>query len=126
MTQKLNISSTTSYAHYAEILSPFRLANINILCNALAEAGFKDIRTEYLSITFEFPSAEDYTNFARQIIAPINNLLANETEKRKDEIWNAVKEVVTRRHSADDDDDDDSTGPTIRMDNECIIIVGRK
>ena len=124
VTQKLGISSTTAYAHYPEILSPFSLANINIVNNALVEAGFKDIHTEYLNIAFEFLSAEDYTDFAKQIIAPIHNLLANETEKRKEEIWKAVTEEVARRYYIDDNNN--STGSIIRMDNECIIIVGRK
>jgi ubiquinone/menaquinone biosynthesis C-methylase UbiE len=124
ITQKLGISSTTAYAHYPEILSPFSLANINIVNNALVEAGFNDIHTEYLNITFEFLSAEDYTDFAKQIIAPIHNLLANETENRKEEIWKAVTEVVARRYYIDDDNN--STGSVVRMDNECIIIVGRK
>ena len=124
VTQKLGISSTTAYAHYTEILSPFSLANINIVNNALVEAGFKDIHTEYLNITFEFLSAEDYTDFAKQIIAPIHNLLANETEKRKEEIWKAVTEEVARRYYIDDNNN--STGSVVRMDNECIIIVGRK
>lgn len=123
VTQKLGISST-AYAHYTEILSPFSLANINIVNNALVEAGFKDIHTEYLNITFEFLSAEDCTDFAKQIIAPIHNLLANETEKIKEEIWKAVAEEVARRYHIDDDDN--STGSVVRMDNECIIIVGRK
>ena len=123
VTQKLGISLTIAYAHYTDILSPFSLANINIVNNALVEAGFKDIHTEYLNITFEFLSAEDYTDFAKQIIAPIHNLLANETEKRKEEIWKAVTEEVARRYYIDDDN---STGSVVRMDNECIIIVGRK
>ena len=123
VTQKLGISSTTAYAHYPEILSPFSLANINIVNNALVESGFKDIHTEYLNITFEFLSAEDYTDFAKQIIAPIHNLLANETENRKEEIWKAVTEEVARRYYIDDNN---STGSVVRMDNECIIIVGRK
>jgi ubiquinone/menaquinone biosynthesis C-methylase UbiE len=123
VTQKLGISLTTAYAHYTDILSPFSLANINIVNNALVKAGFKDILTEYLNITFEFLSAEDYTDFAKQIIAPIHNLLANETEKRKEEIWKAVTEEVARRYYIDDDN---STGSVVRMDNECIIIVGRK
>ncbi|MDQ3970726.1 MAG: hypothetical protein M3227_03465, partial [Thermoproteota archaeon] len=125
ITQKLGISSAIAYAHYTEIFSPFNLANINIVNNALVEAGFKDIHTEYLNITFEFLSAEDYTDFAKQIIAPINNLLANETENRKEEIWKAVTEEVARRYYIDDDNNN-STGSIIRMDNECIIIVGRK
>ena len=123
VTQKLGISLTTAYAHYTEILSPFSLANINIVNNALVEAGFKDIHTEYLNITFEFLSAEEYTDFAKQIIAPIHNLLANETENRKEEIWKAVTEEVARRYYIDDNN---STGSVVRMDNECIIIVGRK
>jgi ubiquinone/menaquinone biosynthesis C-methylase UbiE len=49
VTQKLGISLTTAYAHYTEILSPFSLANINIVNNALVKAGFKDIHTEYLT-----------------------------------------------------------------------------
>jgi ubiquinone/menaquinone biosynthesis C-methylase UbiE len=125
VTQKLGISLTIAYAHYTDILSPFSLANINIVNNALVEAGFKDIHTEYLNITFEFLSAEDYTDFAKQIIAPIHNLLANETEKRKEEIWKAVTEEVAKRYYIDDDDNN-STGSVVRMDNECIIIVGRK
>jgi hypothetical protein len=124
VTQKLGISSITAYAHYTELLSPFSLANINIVNNALVEAGFKDIHTENLKITFEFLSSEDYTDFAKQIIAPIHNLLANETEKRKQEIWKAVTEEVARRYHSDDDNN--STGSVVRMDNECIIIVGRK
>ena len=123
VTQKLGISLTTAYAHYTDILSPFSLANINTVNNALVKAGFKDILTEYLNITFEFLSAQDYTDFAKQIIAPIHNLLANETEKRKEEIWKAVTEEVARRYYIDDDN---STGSVVRMDNECIIIVGRK
>ncbi|HEX5893110.1 MAG TPA: hypothetical protein VFY41_09635, partial [Nitrososphaeraceae archaeon] len=124
VTQKLGISSATAYAHYPEIVSPFSLANINIVNNALIEAGFKDIHTEYMNITLEFSSAEDYTNFAKQIIAPIHNLLVNETEKRKEEIWKAVTEKVARRYYIDDDNN--STCSVVRMDNECIIIVGRK
>jgi ubiquinone/menaquinone biosynthesis C-methylase UbiE len=123
VTQKLGISSP-AYAHYPEILSPFSLANINIVNNALVEAGFNDIHTEYLNITFESLSAEDYTDFAKEIIAPIHNLLANETEKRKEEIWKAVTEKVARRYYIDDDNN--KTGSVVRMDNECIIIVGRK
>lgn len=124
VTQKLGISSTTAYAHYNEILSPFSLANINIVNKALVDAGFKDIQIEYLKITFEFLSAEDYTDFAKQIIAPIHNLLTNETEKRKEQILKAITEEVARRYYIDDDNN--SAGSVVRMDNECIIIVGRK
>jgi len=125
VTQKLGISSTTAYAQYAEVFSPFRLSHTNIVNNALAEAGFKDIRTEYLNVTFEFPSAEDYTDFARQIIAPLHNLLANESKERQEEIWKAVTEEVARRFCVDDNNNN-IPASLVRMDNECIVIVGRK
>jgi len=125
VTQKLGISSTTAYAHYAEVFSPFRLYRTNIVNNALAEAGFKDIHTEYLNVTFEFSSAEDYADFARQIIAPIHNLLANESEERKEEIWKAVTEGVARRFCIDDNNNN-IPGSLVSMDNECIVIAGRK
>jgi hypothetical protein len=95
-----------------------------MVSKALAEAGFKDIHTEYLNVTFEFPSAEDYTDFARQTIAPINNLLANESEERKEEIWKAVTEEVAGRFCVDDNNNISSS--LVSMDNECIVIVGRK
>jgi len=125
VTQKLGIPSTTAYAHYAEVFSPFRLSNTNMVSRALAEAGFKDMHTECLNVTFEFPSAKDYTDFARQIIAPIHNLLANESEERKEEIWKAVTEEAARRYCVDDNNNN-NPGGLVRMDNECIVIVGRK
>jgi ubiquinone/menaquinone biosynthesis C-methylase UbiE len=125
VTQKLGIPSTTAYPQYAEVFSPFRLSHTNIVNKALAEAGFKDIHTEYLNVTFEFPSAKDYTDFARQIIAPLHNLLANESEERQEEIWKAVTEEAARRFCVDDNNNNISAS-LVRMDNECIVIVGRK
>ncbi len=81
-----NYSST-----YPKIFSPFSLANINIVKHALVEAGFKDIHIEYLSVAFEFASAEEYVRFAKAIIAPLQDILANETERRREEIWKMLK-----------------------------------
>jgi ubiquinone/menaquinone biosynthesis C-methylase UbiE len=123
VTQQLGISPTAECDKYNQILSPFRLANTNLVNNALVDAGFKDIHTEYMEITFEFLSAEDYTDFAKQIIAPIHNVLANETEKRREEIWKAVTDKVSRQYHTDDNG---SNGHVVRMHNECIIIGARK
>ena len=63
MTQQLGI--TSSSGHYIEILRPFSLANINIVKDALIEAGFRDIHIESLNVTFDFASADDYADFPR-------------------------------------------------------------
>jgi hypothetical protein len=119
VTQQLGI--TSSSGHYIEILRPFSLANINIVKDALIEAGFRDIHIESLNVTFDFASADDYADFAKAIIAPIHNILANETEERKEKIWRAVKEEVTRKYS------DKALGKGyIKMNNETICILGRK
>ena len=119
VTQQLSI--TSSSGHYTEILRPFSLANINIVKDALIEAGFRDIHIESLNVTFDFTSADDYADFAKAIIAPIHNILANETEERKEKIWRAVKEEVTRKYS------DKALGKGyIKMNNETICILGRK
>jgi hypothetical protein len=54
----------------------------------------------------------------------LGSTTANETQKRKEEIWKEVTEEVARRYYIDDDNN--STDSVVKMDNECIIIVGRK
>ncbi|MDE3118749.1 MAG: class I SAM-dependent methyltransferase, partial [Nitrospirota bacterium] len=63
-------------------LGPFSLADVTILERALAQAGFSDIRSEPLSLTFEWASAEDYTRFQQDIAAPIVALVAKEPAAR--------------------------------------------
>jgi ubiquinone/menaquinone biosynthesis C-methylase UbiE len=117
--QQVGISSSSG--HYAEILRPFSLVNVNIVKDALIEAGFKDIYIETLNITFDFNSADDYADFANAIIAPIHNTLASETDERKERIWRAVKEEVTRKYS-----DKALEKGYIKMNNETICILARK
>jgi ubiquinone/menaquinone biosynthesis C-methylase UbiE len=96
---------------------PFSLADENQLRNSLIEIGFKDVHTEHLNTVFEFDSAQDYTQFQKELTAPIITMLANETKSRQDEIWNKVTDGI-KRYS-------DDSGH-IKLSNECICIVGRK
>jgi ubiquinone/menaquinone biosynthesis C-methylase UbiE len=128
VTREIGISSTITNNHstYAKILSPFSLANINIVKDALVEAGFKDIHIEYLNVIFEFASAEDYTNFAKEIIAPLQDMLANETETRREEIWKTLVEKIERKYVPLNNNNNINHSRSIKMDNETICIVGRK
>ena len=94
---------------------PFALANSEALRQSFGQAGFKDIRLETFSITFGFDSAESYTKFQQQITAPIQAMLAGQSEERKNQVWNAVTEAVGQYA--------DSHG-RVNMDNEVICIVG--
>lgn len=95
---------------------PFALADAEALKQSLSKAGFRDIRIETLQITFGFDSAESYTRFQQQITAPIQAMLASQTEERKKQVWNSVTDAVSQYA--------DSHG-RVNIDNEVICIVGR-
>lgn len=128
VTREIDISSTITDndSTYARILSPFSLANINVVKDALIQVGFKDINIEYLNVVFEFASGEDYTNFAKEIIAPLTNILTNETETRREEIWKALAKEVERKYVSANNNSNIGHNRSIKMDNETICIVGRK
>jgi ubiquinone/menaquinone biosynthesis C-methylase UbiE len=101
------------------IPGPFSLADIDALKKSLEKAGFVEIKSETITVVFEFNSAEEYTEFNQDIAAPVRIMLANETEERKQEIWNAVTNQAKQRFV------DKDTG-RIKLDNEAICIVGSK
>jgi ubiquinone/menaquinone biosynthesis C-methylase UbiE len=97
--------------------NPFSLADEYKLKNSFIEVGFKDIHTEHLNAVSEFDSAEDYTQFQKEIAAPAIAMLANETKSRRDEIWDKVTEAA-KKYS-------DNSGH-IQFSNEAICIAGKK
>jgi ubiquinone/menaquinone biosynthesis C-methylase UbiE len=97
---------------------PFSLADENILKNSFINCGFKDINIERINVAFEFDSAEEYTNFTKDIAAPVLAMLADQSLDRKEQIWKAVTEAARKYVKS-------NTGAII-LDNEAICIVGRK
>jgi ubiquinone/menaquinone biosynthesis C-methylase UbiE len=77
-------------------LGPFSLADHEALKHSLVQAGFKDVRVEIFPITFDFDSAETYTRFQQAVTAPIQAMLANQTEEKQKQAWNAVTEAISR------------------------------
>lgn len=95
---------------------PFALADTESLRKSFSQAGFEDIRVQAFDITFSFDSAESFTRFHQQIAAPIQAMLANQTEERKRQAWDSITDAVSKYA--------DSHG-RINIDNEVICIVGR-
>jgi hypothetical protein len=62
-------------------------------------------------------SAEEYTKFNQDIVAPVRIMLATETEESKQEIWNTVTDQAIQRFA------DKNTG-RIKLVNEAKCIVG--
>jgi enediyne biosynthesis protein CalE5 len=84
----------------------------------LLEPGFKDVGTEDMNVTFTFDTPQDYTRFHQSKLA-IHAMIANETQERKEEIWNAVTAEITRRYS------NDST-ESVSLNNQAISVSGVK
>jgi ubiquinone/menaquinone biosynthesis C-methylase UbiE len=101
------------------IPGPFSLADLDTLKKSLEKAGFADIKSETINVIFEFNSAEEYTEFNQDIAAPVRIMLANETEERRQEIWNAVTDQAKQRFA-------DKDTRRIKLANEAICIVGSR
>jgi hypothetical protein len=70
-----------------------------------------------MNVIFTYSSPEEYTHFHQAILAPAHALLADQTQERKEEIWNAVTKAVKKYV--------DSTG-SVKLANEVICFIGTK
>lgn len=96
---------------------PLSLADVDSLKKSFDKAGFADIRTEKIPVIFEFDSAEDYTKFNQDIVAPIRTILSKETETKKQQVWGDVTEQAKLKYS-------DPDSGRVKFVNEAICIVG--
>ena len=56
---------------------PFSLADAGALEQALRQAGLVDVRSESMTVTFEWPSTETYARMIQDIAAPVSAMLAS-------------------------------------------------
>jgi hypothetical protein len=97
---------------------PFSLSDENILTNSLIKSGFKDVTIERMDVSFDFDSAEVYKSFVYETSAPLQAMLANQSQERREEILKAITESA-RKYAEND------TG-TVKLSNEAICVVGTK
>ncbi len=97
---------------------PFSLSDENMLTNSLINSGFKDVTIERMDVSFDFDSAEVYTNFAYETAAPVHAMLANQQQERREEILKAITESA-RKYAENDT-------RSMRLSNEAICVVGTK
>jgi SAM-dependent methyltransferase len=82
----------------------------------LEGGGFSDIQVEELEVTFEMDSAEQYTEFTREIAAPIVAMISPHPEDVQRETWNAITEAA--RETAESDG-------RIRYSNLVLVAAGQ-
>jgi hypothetical protein len=72
-----------------------------------------------MNVSFEFDSPDDYTIFTIEHGGPVlQKMLAGQTDERRKEILKAISKAAEKYA-------DNITGK-VRMENEAILIVGRK
>lgn len=99
------------------IPGPFSLSDPNALEKAFTTAGFINIQSNRLTVTFQWSSPGDYTRFIQDIGAPIRALMASEPAERQTSIWQAVTEAVGPYVAQDG---------VVRLPAEAICIVGQR
>ena len=114
MRKELNIPSLPPHG----TPGAFSLADENILKDSFVRSGFKDIQIEWISVPFEFDSAETYTNFTKYIAAPVLAMLADQTLNCKEQIWKAVTKAALKYIK--------NNTSSIVLENESICIAGKK
>jgi SAM-dependent methyltransferase len=82
----------------------------------LEAGGFSDVEVEEAEVSMEWPSAEEFTTFIREIAPPITALLAPHPQEVQDETWAAITEAV-RERAAD--------GGAVSLSNIALLAVGR-
>src|SRR4030095_225351 len=102
----------------AKVPGPFSLSDENMLKNSFIKSGFSGVSVERINVIFEFDSAETYTSFILETSASLHALLTNKTQERRKEILKAINEAAGKYT-------DNNTGK-VRLENEAILIVGKK
>lgn len=68
----------------------FSLSDEAVLREIFMDAGFVKVHTEELVIVAEFASASEFTQFTKDISAPVKMLMSDQTPKKQSEIWDAI------------------------------------
>jgi len=95
----------------------FSLADGDELAGRFRAAGFADVLTETLLVSFEFDSLDEYMRFLQEVAAPIKNLLADESPERRAQVWRAVGEANEQFVGADG---------RLQASGESILVAGRR
>jgi len=108
---------------------PFGLADEKLLHAVFEAAGFRNIEIEKVNVTFKFDTAEDFTKFTKDIAAPVNTILKNQSKNRSEKIWNKITNEVAKYTTTTTTKNNmstrDGTGP-VSLNNEAICVVGIK
>ena len=80
---------------------PFAMADMDKLKILFESAGFSDLKIEPKMVEFSWTSAEEHTQWIKDIASPMKAMLADKPEDVQTTVWNAVTEAA-KAYEADD------------------------
>jgi enediyne biosynthesis protein CalE5 len=95
----------------------FALADRGALEELFWKAGFEEVQSEPLNLTFEFASTDEYIRYVQDVALPIWGLLANDSEARKEQVWRSVADAHRPFQGADG---------VVRLEGESLLVWGRR
>jgi len=94
-----------------------RLSDRGRLESLLREHGFADVRSEVTELTTPFDSADEYVDYMRDTGVTVQNLLAEQSPERREDVWTAIRTAIRA---------DAEPGGHVVERAEALIVVGRR
>jgi hypothetical protein len=66
---------------------PLRMGRAGTLEQALADAGFEDVRCEPVEVRMQFASAGEYVDFTREVSTTLRGMLEKKGAAVRDAVW---------------------------------------
>jgi len=98
-------------------LGPLSLSDIDALKAKFQQAGFSEISSESITVTFEFASGEEYVRFQQRIQNPTTRLIGAQAPEMQQKIWQAAADSTKPYAGADG---------IVRLSNECVCVAARR
>ena len=95
----------------------FSLADTAALERAFAGAGFGDVRSGTITVSFNVSSSDEFLQMMKDCAPPVNALLADKPADLQRQVWAAIGDAAGKFADADGG---------VSMANECIFVVGQR
>jgi ubiquinone/menaquinone biosynthesis C-methylase UbiE len=82
----------------------------------LQGGGFSDVQVEEMDVTIDWASPEEFSEFIKDIVAPITKMVEAHPEDVQEKAWQAIADDI--RSEADSD-------RSLRLSNKVLLAVGR-
>jgi SAM-dependent methyltransferase len=82
----------------------------------LQGGGFSEVKVEEMDLDFDWASADEFSTYVREVIAPITKMIESQPEDVQPKAWQAITDDI--RGEAGDDG-------TIRLPNRVLVAAGQ-